>query len=281
MTPPGPPSPEDAESPPPAPTSSGTQQTDASPHDAHASDTLSPGERAFEAPPGSSLPAAAPSGAQASDPALADPSGWAFVRDADHPACLLDRDLRYRECNAAWGRLQHRGIEASGATVPPGQRRRFLDDVPDERRVRWQAALGRILAGRLAHFVDEADEPASGGRRHVVTTATPVPGHDGRPCGVLCARYDVTDGRQSAANEAHLMAVLVAARNLQHHLGNQLALTMGYVELMSVDSRLPEVLQERMDEALRGVIEATETLTRLRGVTRLEIPPGDPSLDMQ
>ena len=61
-------------------------------------------------------------------------------------------------------------------------------------------------------------------------------------------------------------------------LGNQLALTLGYVELLTYDSRLPAELRDRVDEALRGVIEATETLSRLRLVTRLEIPHDDPTL---
>ena len=61
--------------------------------------------------------------------------------------------------------------------------------------------------------------------------------------------------------------MLLTARRLQHYLGNQLALTLGYVEL-----------RDRVDEALRGVIEATETLAKLRLVTRLELDHDDPLL---
>jgi hypothetical protein len=72
--------------------------------------------------------------------------------------------------------------------------------------------------------------------------------------------------------------VLLTARRLQHYLGNQLALTLGYVELLTFDPRLPDELRDRVDEALRGVIEATETLAKLRLVTRLELDHDDPLL---
>jgi len=53
---------------------------------------------------------------------------------------------------------------------------------------------------------------------------------------------------------------------------------MGYVELLSIDARLPDELRERVDEALRGAIEATETLNYLRLLAREEIEPDDPSI---
>jgi len=96
--------------------------------------------------------------------------------------------------------------------------------------------------------------------------------------GALCVRYDLTDARQASENQERLAQVLLAARRLQHFLGNQLALTLGYVELLTYDPRLPGELRDRVDEALRGVLEATEALSRLRLLTRLELAHDDPSI---
>ena len=117
------------------------------------------------------------------------------------------------------------------------------------------------------------------GHRVVVTTANPTLDADGTIDGVICVRYDITEAQHAVANQERLTDVLLAARRLQHFLGNQLALTLGYVELLTLDPRLPAELRDRVDEALRGVIEATETLSRLRLVTRLEIDHDDPSLE--
>jgi hypothetical protein len=155
----------------------------------------------------------------------------------------------------------------------------MLADVPEERRERWSSALRDIVRGRLGHFVDRAVEDHALGHRIVVTTANPTLGADGTIDGVICVRYDVTEAQHAAANQEHLTDVLLAARRLQHCLGTQLALTLGYVELLTLDPRLPAELRDRVDEALRGVVEATETLSRLRLVTRLEIDHDDPSLE--
>ena len=92
------------------------------------------------------------------------------------------------------------------------------------------------------------------------------------------ADYDVTDAALAARNAEQHALVLQTARRLQHFLGNQLALTMGYGELLTIDPRLPEELRERVDEALRGVIEATESLNYLRRLAREEIARDDPAI---
>ena len=156
--------------------------------------------------------------------------------------------------------------------------RSFLQDVPKQLRARWTAALRAIVNGRLGHFLDETTEQPATGERLVVTTASPWIGPDGAVDGVFCVRYDLTDARRGAENDSALAEVLEAARRLQHFMGNQLALTLGYVELLTLDTRLPPDLRERVDEALRGVVEATDTLAKLRSVIRLELAPDDPSL---
>jgi hypothetical protein len=217
---------------------------------------------------------------ESSDTRAVDPSGWAGV--VSFPACLLNRRFEYRRINDGWRAHllndRHELWLDSGNQTIESRHRSFLLDVQEDRRERWATALAAIVAGVLGHFVDRTDEDRSTGQYHVAMTASPALGPNGDVVGVLCVRYDLTDARQSAANAAQLIDVLEAARKLQHFLGNQLALTLGYVELMTIDPRLPYDLRERVDEALRGVVEATETLTKLRQVTRLEIPPDDPSI---
>lgn len=207
-----------------------------------------------------------------------DLSGWSIADEAALPACLLDRQFRYRQANVRWEARVRSGAPGLGDQEIILAGRSFLLDVPADRRERWVTALSDIVAGRLGHFLDEAVEAGPAGERVVVTTASPCLDLDGRVESVLCIRYDLTDARQATANEAELTRILEAARRLQHFLGNQLALTLGYVELMTLDRRLPPDLRERVDEALRGVVEATETLSRLRSLTRFELSPDDPSI---
>ncbi len=134
------------------------------------------------------------------------------------------------------------------------------------------------MAGLLGHFVDQTVEGRPTGEHSVVTTASPSLGPNGDVDGVLCIRYDLTDARQAAESTEQVMKVLETVRRLQHFLGNQLALTLGYVELMTIDPRLPPDLRERVDEALRGVVEATDTLSKLRALARFEVSPDDPSI---
>jgi hypothetical protein len=208
-----------------------------------------------------------------------DASGGGLpIDEVGFAACVVDRRLRYRRANAAWRAHLQGDTFRFGRQTATWRNRELLADIPDERRERWSSALAAILDGRLGHFLDQATEANALGDRLVVTTASPILNAEGQIDGIFCVRYDVTDAQQASANEERLAEVLLAARRLQHFLGNQLALTLGYVELLTFDPRLPAELRDRVDEALRGVIEATETLSRLRLVTRLELDHDDPSL---
>lgn len=207
-----------------------------------------------------------------------DPTGgWQTLAEAGFPACLVDRRLRYRRVNTAWKAYLQRDTFRCGSQHIVLADRELLPDIAADHRERWSQALAEIVAGRLGHFLDRMVERQSLGNRLVVMTASPTVGPNGDVDGALCIRYDLTDGQQAAANEEQLIQVLMAARRLQHFMGNQLALTLGYVELLTFDPRLPAELRDRVDEALRGVIEATETLSKLRLVTRLDLSADDPS----
>jgi hypothetical protein len=209
-----------------------------------------------------------------------DPSGWSGA--AAFPACLLDRRFEYRRINQGWRTYLQDDREGgwldAGEHEIEARHRSFLLDVPAERRERWATALAAIVAGLIGHFVDESIEQRPTGAHTVVTTASPSLGPNGDVDGVLCIRYALTASRQAAESTEQVMKVVETIRRLQHFLGNQLALTLGYVELMTIDPRLPPDLRERVDEALRGVVEATDTLSKLRALARFEVSPDDPTI---
>jgi DNA-binding response OmpR family regulator len=81
-----------------------------------------------------------------------------------------------------------------------------------------------------------------------------------------------------------MQGALLAARTVEHHLGNELALTMGYSELLSTEPDLPERYRPMADAALRGVQQAADTLSKLRRIIRLEETDGStgiPILDLE
>lgn len=212
------------------------------------------------------------------DMPLESPNGWLALEQGGFAACVVDRQLRYRRVNAAWEAHLQGDMFKFGRRPVALTGRRILDDIPSDRRERWAQALGDIVGGRLGHFVDPSPEASSTGDRMVVTAASPTLASGGTVDGALCVRYDVTESWRAGANQERMAEVLMVARRLQHFLGNQLALTLGYVELLTFDPRLPPELRDRVDEALRGVIEATETLSKLRLLTRLEMSHDDPSI---
>ncbi len=205
-------------------------------------------------------------------------SGWRTLEEVGFAACILDRRLRYRRANTAWKAHLQGDTFRFGRQTGAWRNRELLADIPEERRERWSHALQAVVGGQIGHFVDRAVEAHALGDRLVVTTASPTVDAEGKVDGVICVRYDATEAQRSTANQERLAEMLMTARRLQHYLGNQLALTLGYVELLTFDPRLPDELRDRVDEALRGVIEATETLSRLRLVTRLELDHDDPSI---
>jgi GAF domain-containing protein len=69
---------------------------------------------------------------------------------------------------------------------------------------------------------------------------------------------------------ARIEAVELTARTVQHELINKLALTTGYVQLLSSDASLPAHLRNAAAEALEGARSAVEILNQLQALTRLE-----------
>jgi DNA-binding response OmpR family regulator len=88
---------------------------------------------------------------------------------------------------------------------------------------------------------------------------------------------------EAAREAARLQGALMAANTVEHHLGNQLALTMGYAELLAGNEHLPPPADRYAQLALEGVVKATDTLRKLRGIIRLEESeiPGPHFIDLE
>jgi DNA-binding response OmpR family regulator len=88
---------------------------------------------------------------------------------------------------------------------------------------------------------------------------------------------------EAARDAARLQGALMAANTVEHHLGNQLALTMGYAELLAGNEHLPPPADRYAQLALEGVVKATDTLRKLRGIIRLEESeiPGPHFIDLE
>jgi PAS domain S-box-containing protein len=69
---------------------------------------------------------------------------------------------------------------------------------------------------------------------------------------------------------SRLEGVLLAARTAQHALNNQLALTVGYADVLAADPRLPPDLREVANEALSGAQAAAGTVQQLQRITHLD-----------
>jgi GAF domain-containing protein len=69
---------------------------------------------------------------------------------------------------------------------------------------------------------------------------------------------------------ARLSGAMLAARTAQHLLNNQLALTIGYADLLVDDPRIPPDLRGYVSEIISSAQAAAATVDQLRRVTRLE-----------
>jgi DNA-binding response OmpR family regulator len=86
------------------------------------------------------------------------------------------------------------------------------------------------------------------------------------------------------AETARLQGVLLASSTVEHNLGNQLALTMGYAELLANDARLDPALRPWAEHAVQGVVNAVATLEKIRRIRKIEqsnIRGGSPVLDLE
>lgn len=75
----------------------------------------------------------------------------------------------------------------------------------------------------------------------------------------------------SRERAARLEGALLAGQTMQHRLGNQLALTSGYAELLALDPRLPADLCTHANQAVLGVQRAIAVLEQLNQLRHAEL----------
>jgi len=95
--------------------------------------------------------------------------------------------------------------------------------------------------------------------------------------GLLAEAATSLRGREAA----RLDGARLAGRTLEHHLGNQLALTVGYTSLLMQHPSLDPELRPLAEQALRGAEQATEAVRRMQQIARLEPAPSPPGLGEQ
>ena len=76
---------------------------------------------------------------------------------------------------------------------------------------------------------------------------------------------------RSELEHAKLAGVRLAARTLEHHLTNNLTLTIGYAELLAEDPELPDRLREMAREILENAQACVEVVRQLRQVEELRL----------
>ncbi|HEV2124687.1 MAG TPA: response regulator [Chloroflexota bacterium] len=69
---------------------------------------------------------------------------------------------------------------------------------------------------------------------------------------------------------AELEGALFTARAAAHTLNNHLAITVGFAELLALDTTLPSHARERAGSILDGAMAAAETLKRLQRIVHLD-----------
>ena len=78
------------------------------------------------------------------------------------------------------------------------------------------------------------------------------------------------DARLALERAARLEGALLAAQTMEHHLNNDLAITVGYSEMLARNPMLDEASRGQADEAHRGAVRAAQHLSALLSVTEVE-----------
>lgn len=89
--------------------------------------------------------------------------------------------------------------------------------------------------------------------------------------------------RAAREEAARLQGVILTSRELSHLLGNDLAVTVGWIDLLRTHPSLPTELRQLVDDASSGLERATDHVRKLQLVERIathETPIG-PALDLE
>jgi signal transduction histidine kinase len=80
-------------------------------------------------------------------------------------------------------------------------------------------------------------------------------------------RADV-EREASLAKQARLEGATLAANTLSHHVNTQLALTVGYSEILADDPRLPAEVQEQANQVVSSALDVAGRMRRLDATLR-------------
>jgi len=72
-----------------------------------------------------------------------------------------------------------------------------------------------------------------------------------------------SDRDSAVAREARLQGLALAANTFRHHLGNKLAITVGFSEMLADDPRLPAEIHAQAEKILSSAMAAAETMHAL------------------
>ena len=101
---------------------------------------------------------------------------------------------------------------------------------------------------------------------------------------LLCVCSFVRRHNARVTNARRIEGVQLAFRTLRHHLGNRLAITVGYSDMLAEDPRLPEDLGEHAAKIASSARAAIETVDKLqRQIVRVRLDAstaGPPLLDV-
>jgi PAS domain S-box-containing protein len=145
--------------------------------------------------------------------------------------------------------------------------------VPERLRAKHCAGIAHYVAtghGPLTDSGTPVTVPAlhrSGQEVLVELTLSPIDDTQRRGRFVLAILRDVTE----RAERSRLEGALLAARTMEHELGNQLAATCGWVEWIAQDPSLPPHLKERAARAVQGAHNAMRMLRQLQEL--ISLPP--------
>jgi GAF domain-containing protein len=138
----------------------------------------------------------------------------------------------------------------------------------------YQDAPGTVAAARQAGLRAMISAPLLHEARllGVVTVASHAPGQqfEQEDATLLELLASLAAAVLVGLERARLEGALLAARTAQHALNNQLALTVGYADLLAADPRLPPKLRDVAGEALSSAQAAAATVEQLQCITRLE-----------
>jgi hypothetical protein len=84
---------------------------------------------------------------------------------------------------------------------------------------------------------------------------------------------------------ARAEAATLTSRTVRHHLANELAVTLGYSEMLAEDPRLPQELEEQAEHIRASAMAAVNTVDQLRkdirGIELDQRVAGPPLLDIE